>query len=152
MRQLSLSKKDSCGARNFLAAGVFHSSGQGLGGGQGRPHMSFGRMFRRSFLAIGLGSLFVIGGMAQPASAAPRNAMHREMRNDRREVRRDVRMRNRMNRRIRRNSRQLRRSNGEFGRNSFRSRMLRRRLRRDLRQRRALNRDIRHDRRDRARA
>ncbi|MGB7227881.1 MAG: hypothetical protein WBD26_09035, partial [Candidatus Acidiferrales bacterium] len=89
--------------------------------------MNFGKIVRRSFLAVTLGSLFAIGGLVQSASAAPRYAVHSEVRNGRRDMRRGARMRNRMNRRIRRNFRQLRRSNGEFGRSSFRSRMLRRR-------------------------
>jgi hypothetical protein len=110
--------------------------------------MSFWKIVRRGFLAVALGSLFAIGALAQPASAAPRYGPHSEWRGDRNGIRRDARVRNRLNRNIRRSFRQLRRSNREFGRNSFRSRMLRRRIRRDSRQRYALNRDIRQNRRD----
>jgi hypothetical protein len=149
MQPPSPSKRTSYARRNFVALTVFYKlRTRAWWRPKRRPHMNFGKMVRRSFLAVALGSMFAIGGLAQPASAAPRYAMHSEVRNGRREMRRDVRMRNRMNRRIRRNFRQLRRSNREFGRNSLRSRMIRRRIRRDFRQRYAMNRDLRHDRRD----
>jgi len=110
--------------------------------------MDFGRIVRRSLLAAALGSLFTMGGFAQPANATPRYGVHRDIQNNRRDLRQDFRMRNRENRDIGRRLRELRRSNQEFGRNSFRSRMLRRSLRRDLRERRVTNREIRQDRRD----
>lgn len=114
--------------------------------------MNFGTLrkaIRRGFLAVALGSLFAAGAVAQPASAAPRDNMHREMRSDRRpDMGRDARV-HRVNRRIRRNRRQLRRSNREFGRNSMQSRRTRRRLRRERRQRYAMNHDAHQGRRER---
>lgn len=118
--------------------------------------MDFMKIVRRSLLAVALGSMFAMGGFAQPATAAPRYSMHNDVRSGHRDVRRDFRGRNRMNRNIGRNLRALRRSNREFGRNSLRSRMLRRRLRRNLRRRYAMNRKTRQSkrgtRRDRDRA
>ena len=111
--------------------------------------MGFGKIVRRSLLAVALASLFAMGAMAQPAGTAPRETMHREVRSDRGNMRHGVRMRNRLNRRIRRNRRQLRRSNREFGRNSARSRRIRARLRRNRRQRYAMNREMRQGHRER---
>lgn len=148
MQLPSLSKTSKYRARNFLAASVFYLQSKGLVEAQKEPRMNLGRVVRRSLLAGVLGSVFAIGGFAQPASAVARYGVHRDIQSDRRDLRQDFRMRNRVNRDIGRRLRQLRRSNQEFGRDSFRSRMLRRRIRRDLRERYVMNRDIRQDRRE----
>lgn len=151
MRLLNPLKKPSCARAQLLRhLGVLFAEEKGLMEAKRRPQMGFKKTICRTFLAVALGSLFAMGAMAQPASAAPRDGMHRTMRNSSGHMHRDVRMR-RVNRRIRRNRRELLRSNREFGRHSVRSRRIRRRLRRNRRQRYAMNRDTRHGSRQRGR-